>query len=272
REGEAMVRIDGQGNGNNLIRARGLGKTYQRGGEAIHVLQGLNLDVDAGDFVAFMGPSGSGKPTLLNLLGGLDVPTAGSVTVAGASRGVRLPDVQPDSRPHRFPERRTPAAADPSVEGGAPAAPGDGARGRGPGRPHAPLSAAALRRAGAARGHRARHRGRSDLSALRRADGRSRPEERGRDPGPRRPARDGARQDRADGDPRPAGGGARARRPAPGKGRARGHRDGGPGAMKYLPLVLTNLFRKKTRTALTAGSFAVALFLFGILTVVDGAF
>jgi putative ABC transport system permease protein len=42
--------------------------------------------------------------------------------------------------------------------------------------------------------------------------------------------------------------------------------------MKYLPLVLTNLFRKKTRTALTAGSFAVALFLFGILTVVDSAF
>src|SRR5213080_4235986 len=78
-----MVRIDGQGNGNNLIRARGLGKTYQRGGEAIHVLQGLNLDVDKGDFVDFMGPSGSGKTTLLNLLGGLDVPSAGSITVAG---------------------------------------------------------------------------------------------------------------------------------------------------------------------------------------------
>src|SRR6266513_198533 len=78
-----MVRIDGQGNGNSLIRARGLGKTYQRGGEAIHVLQGLNLDVDAGDFVAFMGPSGSGKTTLLNLLGGLDVPSAGSAPGAG---------------------------------------------------------------------------------------------------------------------------------------------------------------------------------------------
>src|SRR2546422_9880259 len=78
-----MVRIDGRGDGNSLIRARGLGKTYQRGGEEIHVLQGLNLDVDAGDFVAFMGPSGSGKTTLLNLLGGLDVPSAGSVIVAG---------------------------------------------------------------------------------------------------------------------------------------------------------------------------------------------
>src|SRR5256712_1610765 len=78
-----MVRIDGRGDGHSLIRARGLGKAYQRGGEEIHVLQGLNLDVDPGDFVAFMGPSGSGKTTLLNLLGGLDVPSAGSVIVAG---------------------------------------------------------------------------------------------------------------------------------------------------------------------------------------------
>src|SRR2546428_12888334 len=78
-----MVRIDGRGDGHSLIRARGLGKAYQRGGEEIHVLQGLNLDVDAGDFVAFMGPSGSGKTTLLNLLGGLDVPTKGSIRVAG---------------------------------------------------------------------------------------------------------------------------------------------------------------------------------------------
>jgi len=78
-----MVRIDGRGDGDALIRARGLGKTYRRGGEEIHVLQGLNLDVDAGEFIAFMGPSGSGKTTLLNLLGGLDVPSEGSVTVAG---------------------------------------------------------------------------------------------------------------------------------------------------------------------------------------------
>jgi putative ABC transport system ATP-binding protein len=78
-----MIRIDGRDQGNSLIRVRGLNKTYQRGSEEIHVLQGLNLDVDAGDFVAFMGPSGSGKTTLLNLLGGLDLPSAGSITVAG---------------------------------------------------------------------------------------------------------------------------------------------------------------------------------------------
>jgi putative ABC transport system ATP-binding protein len=66
-----------------LVTVRGLDKKYKRGSEEIHVLQGLNLDVDPGDFVAFMGPSGSGKTTLLNLLGGLDVPSAGSISVAG---------------------------------------------------------------------------------------------------------------------------------------------------------------------------------------------
>jgi putative ABC transport system ATP-binding protein len=78
-----MVRVDGSGTSQSLIRVRGLNKTYSRGGEKIQVLQGLNLDVDKGDFVAFMGPSGSGKTTLLNLLGGLDVPSAGSITVDG---------------------------------------------------------------------------------------------------------------------------------------------------------------------------------------------
>jgi putative ABC transport system ATP-binding protein len=78
-----MVRVDGTGKSNSLIQVRGLDKAYRRGGEEIQVLQRLNLDVDKGDFVAFMGPSGSGKTTLLNLLGGLDVPTHGSITVAG---------------------------------------------------------------------------------------------------------------------------------------------------------------------------------------------
>src|SRR5690349_25134133 len=77
-----MVRVDGRGT-DSLVKVRGLDKKYQRGSEEIDVLQGLNLDVDAGEFVAFMGPSGSGKTTLLNLLGGLDVPTRGTINVAG---------------------------------------------------------------------------------------------------------------------------------------------------------------------------------------------
>src|SRR5258706_13705852 len=78
-----MVKVDGSGGNSSLIQVRDLDKTYRRGGEEIHVLQGLNLDVEAGEFIAFMGPSGSGKTTLLNLLGGLDLPSEGSITVAG---------------------------------------------------------------------------------------------------------------------------------------------------------------------------------------------
>ncbi len=78
-----MVSVDGRSNGSSLIRVRNLTKRYRRGSETIEVLQGLNLDVDKGEFVAFMGPSGSGKTTLLNLLGGLDVPSEGTVTVDG---------------------------------------------------------------------------------------------------------------------------------------------------------------------------------------------
>jgi putative ABC transport system ATP-binding protein len=78
-----MARLDGGVTNGSLISVRNLTKTYRRGGEEIRVLQGLNLDVDRGEFVAFMGPSGSGKTTLLNLLGGLDLPAEGSITVAG---------------------------------------------------------------------------------------------------------------------------------------------------------------------------------------------
>jgi putative ABC transport system ATP-binding protein len=58
-------------------------KHFQRGEEKIHVLYDLNLQVPPGEFLALMGPSGSGKSTLLNLIGGLDRPTKGTVTVAG---------------------------------------------------------------------------------------------------------------------------------------------------------------------------------------------
>src|SRR5213082_112308 len=78
-----MIRVDGNSSSASLIKVRGLNKTYSRGGESIQVLQGLNLDVEKGEFVAFMGPSGSGKTTLLNLMGGLDVPTSGTISVDG---------------------------------------------------------------------------------------------------------------------------------------------------------------------------------------------
>jgi putative ABC transport system ATP-binding protein len=67
-----------------IVKLSGIAKTFYRGSEAIHVLEGLDLDVPTGSFEALMGPSGSGKSTLLNLIAGLDRPTSGSVVVAGS--------------------------------------------------------------------------------------------------------------------------------------------------------------------------------------------
>ena len=67
----------------SLVTIRDLHKVYHRGGERIDVLQGVNLDIPQGDFLALMGPSGSGKTTLLNLMGGLDTPSEGSISVGG---------------------------------------------------------------------------------------------------------------------------------------------------------------------------------------------
>jgi lipoprotein-releasing system ATP-binding protein len=66
-----------------VIRCENLGKTYAEGGLRTHVFDGLDLAVSAGETVAILGASGAGKSTLLHLLGGLDVPTAGEVFVAG---------------------------------------------------------------------------------------------------------------------------------------------------------------------------------------------
>ena len=68
---------------NSLVTVRNLHKVFQRGGQRIDVLQGVNLDIPEGDYLTLMGPSGSGKTTLLNLIGGLDTPTEGSIEVAG---------------------------------------------------------------------------------------------------------------------------------------------------------------------------------------------
>ena len=80
-----MIRVDSTGKSDSLIQVRGLDKTYRRGGEEIQVLQRLNLDVDKGDFVAFMGPSGSGKTTLLKMAARLIHPSAGKIAFSSAN-------------------------------------------------------------------------------------------------------------------------------------------------------------------------------------------
>ena len=66
-----------------LVSLRNITKTYQRGPEKVQVLHGIDLDIASGDFVALMGPSGSGKTTLLNLIGGLDNPSGGEISIEG---------------------------------------------------------------------------------------------------------------------------------------------------------------------------------------------
>ncbi|HET7130683.1 MAG TPA: ABC transporter ATP-binding protein [Gammaproteobacteria bacterium] len=66
-----------------LVSIRNVVKGYVRGKQRVEVLHSLNLDVEAGEFLALMGPSGSGKTTLLNLIGGLDRPDKGEIAVAG---------------------------------------------------------------------------------------------------------------------------------------------------------------------------------------------
>ena len=67
-----------------LIRLRNIVKTYGEGAMAFQALKGVDLDINAGDFVAVMGPSGSGKSTTMNILGCLDVPTSGEFLFKGA--------------------------------------------------------------------------------------------------------------------------------------------------------------------------------------------
>jgi putative ABC transport system ATP-binding protein len=70
-----------------LVDVRNVRKVYRRDTQEVPVLAGLSLEIDEGDFVALMGASGSGKTTLLNLVGGIDQPTSGEITVKGDAIG-----------------------------------------------------------------------------------------------------------------------------------------------------------------------------------------
>jgi len=67
----------------SIIRMRGIRRTYGTGDAVVHALDGVDLDVEPGEFISLMGPSGSGKSTALNVLGCLDRPTAGSYRFRG---------------------------------------------------------------------------------------------------------------------------------------------------------------------------------------------
>ena len=66
-----------------VVTAAGVTKEYRMGAEVVHALAGVDLAINRGEYLSLMGPSGSGKSTLFNMIGALDQPTAGSVTIEG---------------------------------------------------------------------------------------------------------------------------------------------------------------------------------------------
>jgi ABC-type lipoprotein export system ATPase subunit len=70
-----------------MIQLRSVEKVYRRGAEDVRALRGVDLDIGRGEFVSIMGPSGAGKTTLLHILGCLDVPTKGTMTLDGTEVG-----------------------------------------------------------------------------------------------------------------------------------------------------------------------------------------
>ncbi len=72
-----------------IVSIRDVTRVYRAGAETVHALRGITLDVHRGEYLSIMGPSGSGKSTLFNMIGGLDMPTDGTVTI----QGVRLAEL-----------------------------------------------------------------------------------------------------------------------------------------------------------------------------------
>ncbi len=180
-----------------LVSIKQVVKGYTRGKQRVEVLHSIDLTVEHGEFLALMGPSGSGKTTLLNLIGGLDRPDRGEITVAGeridrlssgparqmarAQRRLHLPVLQPAARPHGRAQCRGSAAADEALGGRAEAQRRRGARARRACGSRQAQAGRALGRAAAARCDRTGARRRSDAARLRRADGRPRPRDLGVD-------------------------------------------------------------------------------------------
>jgi putative ABC transport system ATP-binding protein len=76
-------RIAAQRGDRVIVSLSDVRRDYPIGADRVHALQGVSLDVERGDYIAIVGPSGSGKSTLLNLIGVIDHPTSGTVTIAG---------------------------------------------------------------------------------------------------------------------------------------------------------------------------------------------
>ena len=81
-----------------VVSARHLTKTYQLGEIAVHALRDVSFDIHRGEFVAIMGPSGSGKSTLMNLIGALDTPTSGELSINGKAISTLDKDALADLR------------------------------------------------------------------------------------------------------------------------------------------------------------------------------
>lgn len=86
----------------SILQAVNVEKTYSTRGVETRALSGVDLSIDPGEFSALAGPSGSGKTTLLNLLGALDVPTAGQILLEGEDLGALKPGELSDRRLHKI--------------------------------------------------------------------------------------------------------------------------------------------------------------------------